>query len=503
MNYPFWDVDIGYGILMGVIAVVHVFISHFAIGGGLYLVIAETSARRKNDHMMLEFLQKLSKFFVLTSVVMGALTGVAIWFIIGLLNPAATEVLIHNFVWAWATEWTFFLVEICAALIYYYGWKTMSAKNHIIVGWIYFGSAWLSLVAIAGIISFMMSPGEWLSTGDFWDGFLNPTYFSSVVLRTGICIMLAGVYALFIASRYKADDFKKMLIRKNAVWGITGLAISIVSLVWYMGSIPEPIKEAVMGTHLTPVSAMNASYINAILLGLVLIIFGLIIPKRFNLVIGILAMAFAFSWFGEYEWTRESLRKPYVIYDYMYANAVELADTEAYQTDGYLSKMKFQTDDKGADLFRRACRSCHTIDGYKALKPAYDGTDETFIAQTIRGTYVMPFNMPEFLGTEEEAQLIGAYLYTQVDQRHPSEIYNLSGVELGKKVYDTRCGRCHVIGGFNDKSESIIVDVTAEDLNDILDMAGDFADEMPEFTGDEVEREALIAYLLSLQKGDN
>ncbi len=38
MPYPFWDVGVGYGILMAIFAVVHVFVSHFAIGGGLYLV---------------------------------------------------------------------------------------------------------------------------------------------------------------------------------------------------------------------------------------------------------------------------------------------------------------------------------------------------------------------------------------------------------------------------------------------------------------------------------
>ena len=41
MIYPFWDVQTGYGVLMAIIAVVHVFISHFAIGGGLYLVVTE------------------------------------------------------------------------------------------------------------------------------------------------------------------------------------------------------------------------------------------------------------------------------------------------------------------------------------------------------------------------------------------------------------------------------------------------------------------------------
>ena len=61
MNYPFWDVNIGYGILMGSIAVFHVFISHFAIGGGLYLVVSEMIARKKNDQLMLAFLEKLSQ----------------------------------------------------------------------------------------------------------------------------------------------------------------------------------------------------------------------------------------------------------------------------------------------------------------------------------------------------------------------------------------------------------------------------------------------------------
>ena len=198
MPYPFWDTDLGYGPMMAVIAIVHVFVSHFAIGGGLYLVIAEGSARKAGDEKRLEFVRRLSKFFILTTVVFGALTGVGIWFIIGLLNPKATEALIHNFVWGWAIEWTFFIVEILAAILYYYGWKRMSAKGHMTLGWIYFGAAWLSLVVINGIITFMLTPGAWIEAGTgqgFWAGFFNPTYFPSLVMRTGICLLMAGLFA--------------------------------------------------------------------------------------------------------------------------------------------------------------------------------------------------------------------------------------------------------------------------------------------------------------------
>ena len=500
MNYPFWDVDIGYGILMAVVAVIHVFVSHFAIGGGLYLVVAERSARRKNDELMLGFLKKLSKFFVLVTVVFGALTGVGIWFVIGLLNPAATEALIHNFVWGWATEWTFFLMEITAALVYFYGWAKMSAKAHMFVGWVYFGAAWMSLFIINGIVTFMLTPGDWLATGNFWDGFFNPTFWSSLWLRTGISIMLAGLYALVVAARYKADEFKARVVRYNAIWALVGLAVMVPTFYWYWNAIPSDIVQNAWAQMPTPIASLYGSFWNAGLILVLIVIFGLLIPKRHNMVVAILLMIFGLSWFGEYEWLRESIRKPYVISGYMYGNGIEVAKADLYTREGMLEHMTFRTGDDGADLFRRACRSCHTIGGYKALKPALDGTDTAFIAASVRGINVIKGNMPPFTRTPQEADLIAAHLYARLDNRHLSEIYKLSGVALGKKVYEVRCGRCHEIGGFNDKWATL-AGLTADDLSGLLDMAADLGEEMPAFTGDDVERKALIEYLLSLNKG--
>ena len=80
------------------------------------------------------------------------------------------------------------------------------------------------------------------------------------------------------------------------------------------------------------------------------------------------------------------------------------------------------------------------------------------------------------------------------------DVYRLKGVELGKKVYEIRCGKCHVIGGYNDKTESL-TGLTDEDYNDLLDNASDYGDKMPAFTGDDFERKALIEYLGTLGKG--
>jgi mono/diheme cytochrome c family protein len=500
MDYPFWDIGIGYGLLMASVAVLHVFISHFAIGGGLYLVVTETAARRANDVRRLAYLQSLTRFFVLVTLVLGALTGVGIWFVIGLLNPAATEVLIHNFVWAWAIEWTFFVVEICAAIVYYYGWNSMTARRHMAVGWVYFAAAWLSLFVINGIVGFMLTPGRWLETGGFWDGFFNPTFWPSLVFRTGICILLAGVYAMVVASRAEPEDLRGRVVRYNAAWSMIGAGVILPSSVWYWLSIPAEIRTTAFQRTPISVSSLELGLWCLGILVLVIAFFGFLIPKRLRIGTAVTALVLALGFFGGFEWTRESIRKPYAIYGYMYGNAVAVADAEKYRTDGYLAYIAFKTGDDGADLFRRACRSCHTIRGYHPLNRAFDGTDADFIAAMVRGTRALKGNMPPFLGTDEEAALIAAHIQQRVDRRRFKEIHRLEGIALGQEIYDVRCGLCHEIGGYNDKSASL-AGLTEEDIGGILDAGSDYGEEMPDFTGDEDERAALIAYIRSLDDG--
>jgi hypothetical protein len=50
MNYPVWYLPgVGGGFLIALIAVVHVFVSHFAVGGGLYLIYAEKKGLAENS----------------------------------------------------------------------------------------------------------------------------------------------------------------------------------------------------------------------------------------------------------------------------------------------------------------------------------------------------------------------------------------------------------------------------------------------------------------------
>ena len=72
MNYPFWEIPIlGSGWVIGIIAIFHVMISQFAVGGGLYLPMAERKAMRIADPELRAAWQKQlashSKFFLVVT----------------------------------------------------------------------------------------------------------------------------------------------------------------------------------------------------------------------------------------------------------------------------------------------------------------------------------------------------------------------------------------------------------------------------------------------------
>ena len=98
MNYPLWIVPyLGGTWVIGIIAIIHVFISHFAVGGGIFLALAEELAYRRKDDRIYDFLKQHSRFFVLITTVAGAVTGVGIWFSVSLVSPDGIASLIQSF----------------------------------------------------------------------------------------------------------------------------------------------------------------------------------------------------------------------------------------------------------------------------------------------------------------------------------------------------------------------------------------------------------------------
>jgi len=345
VNYPIWEVPAP-GLLIAAVAILHVFISHFAVGGGLFLVLAETKARREADLAFLGFVRALSRGFVLLTLVLGALTGVGIWFTIALVQPQATSALVTTFVWAWAIEWTFFATEIAAAMVYYYGWDRLAPRTHLRVGWIYFASAWASLVVIAGILAFMITSGEWPRTRGFADGFFNPTYLPMVAVRTAVAGGLAGLYALFAASFLKDADLKARVARWSATrWIVPAAVLVPVTLLWYLSAAsgagvavaetlgaksasPTALLAAIFGAATTGHPIVRGAARVAVG-GAALLVLGALAlvarrARRYGRLEASSLMVLGIAAVGGGEWVREGLRKPWVIDRYMFVNGVRV-----------------------------------------------------------------------------------------------------------------------------------------------------------------------------------
>jgi mono/diheme cytochrome c family protein len=431
MNYPVWDIPAS-GLLIAFIAIVHVFVSHFAVGGGLFLVLTERKARRERDEALLGYVRQHSRFFVLLTLVIGAITGVGIWFTIGLVHPQATSTLINVFVWAWAIEWTFFVTEIAAAMVYYYGWDRLSPRVHETVGWIYFVNAWLSLAAINGILTFMLTPGGWVTTRGFWDGLLNPTYWPGLVARTCASIGLAGLYALLTASWCTNPGLKERIARYAGLRWILPMAVALpLTLTWYLTAAAGagvPVAEvlgakdgslwsmavAVFSNPGTgyPIAQRAAWWTLVASAGVAAITLYVVFfrGRTYGRAIAASLMVLGFVAMGGSEWVREDLRKPYVLYNVMFVNGARVpaakgvaqspadggnrfgADAftvDALNTGGVLNASAWvrptpadllapheypqRAAHQGRELFRVLCSACHTTDGYLALRPLVRG----------------------------------------------------------------------------------------------------------------------------------
>jgi cytochrome bd ubiquinol oxidase subunit I len=443
MHYPWWHVPhLTAPMLIAVVSVLHVLVSHYAVGGGLFLAVEVQHAYRTRDRSYLDFLHRHARFFILVTVVFGAISGVGIWWTIGLASPLATEVLIRTFVFGWATEWVFFVVEIVAAFIFYYYWGRLAEKTHVIIGWIYALAAWISLVLITGITAFMLDPGDWangLNSKDFWTAFFNPQFLPQTIARTGGALLLSSLYVYLHASLTIRDArLRDMIAARSARPALLGAAsITAGGLGWYY-FLPASAAAALSGA-----AALNL--LVALIFALTVVVFVLLYVGPYRNP-GWLSPGFAgalclfgIAAFSTGEFIREAVRKPFVVYNVVLGNQVLPEQVPKLRKDGYLAGGRWtraylaehypQTIDGdrvdgnkllglphkdrvalGEVLYQYHCNDCHaTTQGYSAVGPLLRGRSRELVRSTLEHLDAVLF-MPRWSGTPEEAELLTDYL---------------------------------------------------------------------------------------------
>lgn len=455
MHYPWWYVPfLTAPMLIAAIATVHVFVSMYAVGGGMFLAFEARYAYRTHDRAYLAYLRDHAWFFILLTVVFGAITGVGIWWTIGLASPLATETLIHAFVFAWAMEYVFFIVEIVAAFIFYYYWERLDAKTHQTVGWIYAVSAWFSLLIITAITSFMLNPGDWFTTHDFWAGMLNPETLPQTLARTGGAFLLASLYVyLHAVVRVKDQALRNRIESRSARPALLGSVMVTLGGVWWYMALPASAQAAL-------IAATTLNIFMMLIFSVTILVFVMLYlgpyrnPGWLSPGFAILLFACGLAAVGTSEFIREAVRKPYIVYNVVFGNQILPEEMRALRQNGYLESgvwtkahvaqvfpqvmwngkidyaamQQLPSSDRlrvGAIMFQYHCNDCHSVSGYSGVDQLVRGWTPEMTRGVVENLERYQFFMPPFAGNAVEAQMLTEYLQSVAAPHPPGMNYGL------------------------------------------------------------------------------
>jgi len=427
MNYPVWELYYtGGGFLIALIAVVHVYVAHFAVGGGFFLVITEMKGLKERSPQILEYTKSHAKFFLLVTMVFSSVTGVGIWFVISLVSPAATSVLIHTFVFGFAMEWVFFTLEIVAIFIYFYTFGKIEDRAHLTIGWLYGIFALISLVLINGIISFMLTPGTFFKTLNFWDGFFNPGFFPSMFFRITIALVLAGIFGFVTSVFIKDANLRSKMVVYCAKWLVFPFLFMLLSAWWYFSSLDPVSKAMILGRSpelILPgrifLTLLPVLFISALLMAMRM-------PEKVEKPMAFFILFTGLVYMGSFEFVREAGRRPYLIPGYLYSNSIKVEDQAKINQQGFLKVAKWVKIRKinndnaikaGKEIFNIQCASCHSIGG--PLNNILDLTEKfTVFAMEarLRGQGKLNDYMPEFMGTKQERLALARYIVEKLNK---------------------------------------------------------------------------------------
>ncbi len=425
--YPAWlEPGIGAGWVIGAIATIHVLFSHASVGAALVFAWLARRAVTANQPQHIDFIRRYGAFLLIFSYVLGSVTGPGIWFAATIANPRGISALIHNFVWLWATEWVFFLIEIAGVYLLVYLAGRVPVKTYLRYATIFALSSVGTLLIIVGILSFMLWPGspDWYQTGGVLSAFFGESMFAQLAVRFFFMLTITGVVGGFAAAKTTDPAEKAYIARTLSSLGAFGAVMGTLCFYWFMSSL-APETADVIGTRMPESFGMMM----AASVGVALAYFAFtawrptmvaMVPAAVATVL-ILVLGLAPG-----ETAREIIRKPWVAGRYVYANQVVGRDVPALGIQSELPKLeqkgilgthpflpenlrnpqtRWERLEAGRAAGIAACSSCHslTVSGIRPMreffpKNASAADIETWLGAGLhRGhiAYMPPLPLPE------------------------------------------------------------------------------------------------------------
>jgi hypothetical protein len=417
---PFYPVnDFGplmKGMVIGGVGILHVFLAQFAIGGGMLLWYFERLAQRGKERDARTFIDGYFQYLVLISFVLGALTGVAIWFTTIQVGARTIGLMVDQFHWLWATEWVCFSVEVAAGYAFVRVGRQLGDRARIRLLALYAVAAWLSLFFINGILSWQLTPGRYLETGTVWAGFFNPSFWPSLIFRTAVAMALAALAACVVINTLELDrERRAALIRRASRFAAPMAAMPLLAL-WYFAVLPEDSRSWLLGGSMPMTMFVGIAAGASLLIGLYAVL-GLLVRRIYvNAATALLLLALAFGATAAGEFVREGARKPYTVRGVLYSTSIKPDEVAALRKTGATAADPYPVRDAarypteqlrhGAKVHRVLCDACHTISGANGLVHLTATWTDDQLRLNIAKLQKTKGFMPPFAGNAEDVEAI-------------------------------------------------------------------------------------------------
>jgi len=409
------------GLVMAAIAIVHVFLAQFAVGGGLLMCYFHWLAMTgRNPHARI-FVAGYFKVLILVSFVLGALTGVGIWFTAIQVSAPTIGLMVTNFHWLWATEWTFFCVEIVAGYMFYRYHQELSDRTAMGLLVTYSIAAWASLFLINGILSWQLTPGQWLQTQRLADGFFNPSFWPSTLFRTVVALTLAALAACLVVNTMPElnREARQSLIYRSAHLMLPMVTMPLLGL-WFLAVLPPDSRGWVLGGSPAMTLFLTLAIAASLAIGGYAVI-GLFLQRLYiNGATATLLLLLAFGATAGGEFVREGSRKPYSVRYVLYSNGIFPSEVPRLRQTGSTADDPFPLrhpeqypNDQlqlGARVYRRLCSVCHTVDGVNGLVELTGSWHTDQMRINIAKLQHTKRFMPPFAGNAEELEALVQFL---------------------------------------------------------------------------------------------
>jgi hypothetical protein len=416
--YPFNDFGpVMKGMVIGGLGIFHVFLAQFAIGGGMLMCYFQWLAQSGREPAARAFLDGFFRVLVLVSFVLGAVTGVAMWFTTIQISPRTIGLMVDQFHWVWATEWTFFCLEVAAGYAFYRCGRRLDDRRRMILLVLYSVAAWFSLFWINGILSWQLTPGSWIDSGSVWGGFFNASFFPSLLYRTATSMVIAGLAACVVVNAMGDLDLevRRKLIRRCAHFMTPIVAMPLLGA-WFFAVMPADSQRWIAGGSVAMTMFLNIAIGASVLIGGYAML-GLLRQRLYiNGATATLLLVLAFGASAGGEFVREGVRKPYTVRQTLYSNSIERDEVAQLREMGSVTHDPYPLRDAGAypndqvrlgmKVYRFQCSVCHTISGTNGLTHlAGTWTTDQKRMMIAKLQFTKPF-MPPFSGTPIELEAL-------------------------------------------------------------------------------------------------